>query len=960
MTTPAHAAGHERVLNGSFDLGKTPWWSSGNTPSKIVDGRLCADVPAGTVNPWNSMVGQNDIPLEAGQPYTLRFTASASRPVTIRAVVQSALNKPVTLSAPQSFEFSGTSTVSDIHQQVSFQLGGATEPYTLCVDDVSLTGGAIPPGGGWTYGSPVRVNQHAYALDGPKRATIVNSATKPVSWQLKDASGQAVRSGRTRVRGDDTTSGDHVHIADFTSYRHTGSGFTLVVGADASLPFDITENPYSRLSEDSLAYFYHNRSGTPIEADRVGEAYARPAGHLSDASVPCLPGVCDYSLDVRGGWYDAGDQGKYVVNGALAAWQLMDAYERKPDPAVRDEAMWEVEFLMRMQAPGGMVHHKIHDLAWTPLPTLPHQDPQPRYLHAVSTAATLNLAAAGAQCARVFQDPRCLTAAERAWTAANENPAVYAPRDDNVGGGPYDDTDVRDEFSWAAAELYATTGNWKYLNRITTTLTTTGFSWKDTGALADLTILRAPQKFPLSKVITARARLLSVANGYVKALRQQGYPDPAPGYAWGSASSTANAAMIMAMAYDLTKQPRYRDGVLESFDYLLGRNAVNRSFVTGYGERDARNQHHRHWAHQLDPKLPNPPPGALAGGPNSGLQDPVAQQNLRNCTPAKCYIDDIGSWSTNEVAINWNSALAWITAFADTGHTFTTAANPLDLTSGFYVNPNSAPATWARDHSNDPRAARIQSSIGSKPIARWFGDDANIGSTVAGYTGAADGNDKLPVLVAYNLPGRDACGGHSGGGAGSPAAYRTWISGFAAGIGAKPAVVVIEPDALGDFECMTQAQIDERNGMLLYATQMFQQKAPNTYAYLDGGNAGWVPAATMASRLKAAGVGNVRGFSVNVSNYYSTSASVSYANAVASGTSAKFVIDTSRNGNGGNGEWCNPAGRKLGTTAQAGGGAEMLLWIKTPGNSDGECGTAPTVPAGQFSPALAIRLIDGT
>jgi endoglucanase len=291
------------------------------------------------------------------------------------------------------------------------------------------------------------------------------------------------------------------------------------------------------------------------------------------------------------------------------------------------------------------------------------------------------------------------------------------------------------------------------------------------------------------------------------------------------------------------------------------------------------------------------------------------------------------------------------------------AASPIDLTSGFYVNPNSSPAVWARANPSDSRAARIQSSIGSRPIARWFGNDANIGSVVASYTGAADANDKLPVLVAYNLPGRDACGGHSGGGAGSVSAYRTWISSFAAGIGTKPAVVIIEPDALGDFACMSSAAIQDRLGMLTYATQMLQQKAPNTYAYLDGGNAGWVAAPTMASRLNSAGVRNVRGFSVNVSNYYTTSQSTTYANAVNSslGYQARFVVDTSRNANGSNGQWCNPAGRKLGTPTQVGGGgAEMLLWIKTPGNSDGECGIAPTTPAGQFNPAIAIRLIDGT
>lgn len=290
-----------------------------------------------------------------------------------------------------------------------------------------------------------------------------------------------------------------------------------------------------------------------------------------------------------------------------------------------------------------------------------------------------------------------------------------------------------------------------------------------------------------------------------------------------------------------------------------------------------------------------------------------------------------------------------------------TAASPLDLTSGFYVNPNSAPATWARNNPGDSRAARIQSSIGSKPIARWFGNDSNIGSTVANYAGAADGQDKLPVLVAYNIPNRDACGGHSGGGAGSAAAYRTWISSFAAGIGTKPAVVIIEPDALAAYDCLTAAQRTEMAGLLKYATEQFKAKAPNTFAYLDGGNAGWVSPSTIAYRLDEAGVRNVRGFSVNVSNYYTTSQSTSYANSVNGylGYAAKFVVDTSRNGNGHNGQWCNPPGRQLGVSPQIGGGAELLLWVKTPGVSDGPCGIAPSTPAGTFNPDLAVRLIDG-
>jgi endoglucanase len=294
-----------------------------------------------------------------------------------------------------------------------------------------------------------------------------------------------------------------------------------------------------------------------------------------------------------------------------------------------------------------------------------------------------------------------------------------------------------------------------------------------------------------------------------------------------------------------------------------------------------------------------------------------------------------------------------------------TPVTPVTMTSGFYADPDSVPATWVRANSTDPRAARIQASIGSRSIAKWFGNWAtSINASVSAYVDKAEAVDKLPTLVAYNLPGRDACGGHSGGGAASDAEYRTWISDFSMGIGTRPAVVIIEPDALGDFACMDATAIAARNSLLTYATQQFKANAPNTWAYLDGGNAKWVAADVMAKRLHDAGVVNVRGFSLNVSNYYTTAQSATYGNSVNSqlskrGYTRPFVVDTSRNLNGSNGQWCNPAGRKLGVTPQVGIGEDLKLWIKTPGSSDGLCGIAPTTPAGTFNPDLAIRLIDG-
>lgn len=294
------------------------------------------------------------------------------------------------------------------------------------------------------------------------------------------------------------------------------------------------------------------------------------------------------------------------------------------------------------------------------------------------------------------------------------------------------------------------------------------------------------------------------------------------------------------------------------------------------------------------------------------------------------------------------------------------AADPVSSTSGFYVDPNSTPAVWAAANAGDGRAAAIGASIASKPMARWFGNwSGAIGTATGAYVGAARAVNKLPVLVAYNIPNRDICGGQSGGGAGSVAAYNSWIAAFADGIGNRPAIVVLEPDALGDVSCMTSAQIAERNALLNNAITQFNTKAPQTWVYLDAGNPGWISAATMAQHLNAAGLSRTHGFALNVSNYYATAQNTTYANAVNSalqssfGYTRPFTIDTSRNGNGSNGAWCNPAGRKIGTPSQTGGGAEMLLWIKTPGESDGNCGTGTGSSAGQFLPETAYKMIYG-
>jgi endoglucanase len=293
-----------------------------------------------------------------------------------------------------------------------------------------------------------------------------------------------------------------------------------------------------------------------------------------------------------------------------------------------------------------------------------------------------------------------------------------------------------------------------------------------------------------------------------------------------------------------------------------------------------------------------------------------------------------------------------------------TANSATTSSAELYVDPQSSAAVWVRDHRDDPRAAAIGARIASQPGARWFGGwSGDIGPAVTAYVDAAAAAQRMPVLVAYNIPARD-CGQHSAGGAGSVAAYRDWIGAFAGGIGSRAAVVVLEPDALPQLDCLDTAGKAHRLELFRYAAAQMSTRAPNALLFVDIGNSDWLAPAEAAARLVDAGVASVAGFALNVSNYRTDGDSNAYGIAVADVLRDKyrltkaFVVDTSRNGAGPLGkEWCDPAGRRLGVAPRvlpAGSQPAMTLWVKSPGEADG-CAAA----AGTFVPDLAHRMIDG-
>ena len=516
----------------------------------------------------------------------------------------------------------------------------------MCLDNVELLSGGQPPAYEPETGPRVRVNQYGYEPDGPKRATLVTETTDPVAWRLVDAAGATAAEGMSVPFGGDPSSRLVVQVIDFSEVTAEGT-YTLAADDDESYPFAIATDLYGQLRYDALGYFYLARSGIEIDAAIVGDDYARAAGHVStaggsdtnqgDYAVGCQPAgdsepiygepwTCDYTLDVVGGWYDAGDHGKYVVNGGIATSQLLSAYERTlradgdardalgdsvlalPEtdngiPDVLDEAKWELDFMVSMMVPegeqyAGMVHHKIHDFGWTSLPLMPadddyaalpappldRRDAQPRRDGRPGRAALQEVRRRRTR-TRSSRPPR--PRGTRPW----RRPDLYAPAEDGTaGGGAYSDTHVNDEFYWAAAELYLTTGDSEYeeyllassLHRVNV-FSEAGFDWGHTAALGRLDLATVESDIPERDKLVAS--VVKGADAILAVQAEQGFGQAlgAEDFVWGSNALVLNNQVVLATAYDLTGEPAYLAAVRESMDYLLGRNGLNQSYVTGYG-----------------------------------------------------------------------------------------------------------------------------------------------------------------------------------------------------------------------------------------------------------------------------------------------------------------------------------------------------------------------------------------
>ncbi len=438
----------------------------------------------------------------------------------------------------------------------------------------------------------------------------------------------------------------------------------------------------------SVRGLYYQRASQALPEAHAGQ-WARAAGHPdTDARYHPSSGHAEGSRSSPGGWYDAGDFNKYVVNGAFPVGQLLSLYEDVGDPApdgtlnlpesgngksdYLDELKYELDWMLTMQDDDGGLFHKLTTLAFAGM-VMPEAATAQRYIVGKSTTATYDFAAATAQAARVYRDydpayaDHLLAAARLAWRWGQANPAAFFRNPPDVSTGEYGDRNADDERAWAAAELFATTGEQAFYNDLQVNPPRVrfgaGVGWTAyMGNLAAFTLLRFPDRVPQELHDRLRGLVITLADSLVMEIDANPYQQPLTDFHWGSNSDVANAAMLIAAAHQREPKEEYVTAMRRGVAYLLGHNPNGVCYLTGFGARSPRFIHHR--ASSAD-GIDAPVPGLLSGGPNPRQQDREYTTYRPGVAPLQSWADQTPSYASNEICLNWNAPFTYVVGYLE-------------------------------------------------------------------------------------------------------------------------------------------------------------------------------------------------------------------------------------------------------------------------------------------------------
>ena len=551
----------------------------------------------------------------------------------------------------------------------------------------------------------IRVNQVGFRPLQEKTATIdvCSADIAPCSVVILSETGDTAWTGMASATMLNSVSGKPRQLVDFSALTTPGVYNLHANGLTALLT--ITDRPYRLLTRQALRAFYHQRTAMPIE-EPFAEGYARPAGHpdnhvLVHPSAATDERPANTVIASPGGWYDAGDYNKYIVNSGYTIGVFLMAYEQQsayydtlslniPESSLRvpdmlAEAMYNIRWMLTMQDTDGGVYHKLTNPEFESF-IRPDECQKPRYVVLKSTAAALDFAATMALAARVYAPyedvypgfvEQATDAALRAYAWAQAHPAIYYDQNamneqyaPAIITGAYDDYDVQGEFYWAATELYLLTRDNQYRDAALAycPATYTPAVWGDVAELASIEWMLHPQGVEVFAA-DKQAALLAYLQPYLDeaesiSVHRSPYGNREEDFFWGCNSEGCCWRGVQCLyAYHLTGRNTYLVNAERCLNHILGQNGTGYCYVTGFGTKPTKDPHHRlSYSH---PK--GTLPGFLAGGPNRMRQDAETDgvRYPENVSADESYLDFQPSYASNEVTINWNVTLFALTAGLD-------------------------------------------------------------------------------------------------------------------------------------------------------------------------------------------------------------------------------------------------------------------------------------------------------
>lgn len=678
------------LIDYNFDNGVADWGvyreSGGRASISSSEGRLALNVTSvGSVS-YAVQVYRDIIPLYQNGVYRLKYDISCSIDRTVEGIIQQnggtyqayTMKKLSLTSTPQSIDYTFTMEAeSDIMAKLLFNCGtpGTDLPeHTIYLDNVSLElidDSNVDYTENQIYQPSIVLNQIGYKPQQEKVA-VFRDITDETEFSVINADTKAeVYSGALYGETANPTADETDWFGDFSAVTAPGTYYISCGDLDDSYTFTVSDDAYSTLLDDTVKMLYLQRCGSDINDDVFGHK----ACHTSRATVYGT----NETIDVSGGWHDAGDYGRYVVPAAKTIADLLYAYEANPElysdsigipesgngiPDILDETEYALQWMLKMQAESGGVYHKV-TCATFPGYIMPEKEVGKLIVTPVSTTATADFCAVMAMAYEFYSDidsdfaNKCLAASEKAWAFLEENPNLIFENPKDITTGAYNDNNDRDERYWAAAQMYRATGEEKYLAAFQSVPTLKGQDWAMVGNYGNFAILTMDNIDTESSVYqNVKNSVISQADGFVKATNNSPYGVAVSKFNWGSNMTIANAGVVLGVAYRLTGSEDYLKAANDNLNYLLGKNPNAVCYVTGYGTVSPQQPHHRPSMAQNQPM-----PGMLVGGVNSNLEDSAAEAYLAYAPAAKCYIDNWESYSTNEVTTYWNSPLIYMLSF---------------------------------------------------------------------------------------------------------------------------------------------------------------------------------------------------------------------------------------------------------------------------------------------------------